>query len=852
MHLSLRCLNVRMMIVVLAFGCGGAHRAAAQSATPTGRPLEMKVELRSTPPLSGMIHKVGGAQTSRHQHFEPGMTPSGIEQKRLADMGYIPDTTFDVPRSAAPIPRLHNYAPDSSPNSVQQNSFFGMPYDSVEPPDVSIAVGPNQIMAVDNLQVRVYDKTGDLRWWTTLQLLFGIASSDTTSDPVAIYDEQQQVFWAIVMSFDNNAHTSKIHVLVSQGPDLQTYGWQGTWLDGSNQGLDWCDYPKLGLDAQALYITCNMFNWPAAPPPNGGSFIDAKILVMTKDEWIHPNGTIKGYIFEPIWELLYQGSTPAFTIQPAVMHGAAASDGEFLAYMYQEQGYGTDLIQITNPQKCCGQYIQAPDFRYLQATAGGASPPPSAQQLGSSNLIKTGDDRLLFANWNQGYFSTGFNANCNGYACAAFLEINNLDATPTVVNLWALQQVGNNYFYPSVDSRGDGYKAIGFANSNLNIYPSAGLALIPPSSICTQCSTPLETQISGFAPYGGGRWGDYYGVARDPDGYGIWVSGEYASSYAWSTQITATMSGYGPGANLSPCCLAFGNQQVGTTSLQQVITLTNTGNSTLIPSSIQATGEFSVLPSSTCSPFDKEPQQSCVINVVFAPTTVGELSGTLYVYDNASSSPQQVSLTGVGVSPSVSIAPLAINFGLELIKNATHPVTVTITNTSGAVIGPLSVFTSVYFHETNTCASGLAIGGSCSVSVSFHPNVTGPIAGSLNVSGGFTGSPATVALNGVGTAVKITPQALTFTGQRVGTTSPAKVITLKNYGGTTLMVDSIVPVGDFGIASNTCGSQVLSLASCTLNVTFTPSAKGTRTGSITFTDGDPASPQVVTLKGIGK
>jgi hypothetical protein len=850
MRLSVYRPKVKLIALTLAFGFISSYQAASQAATPTGRPLEMKVELRSTPPLSGMSHDSGGAPGALREHLEPGMTALGMEQKRLADMGYVPEVTFDIPRSAAPIPLSHKHSADISPYSVQQNSFFGMPFDNVEPPDVSIAVGPNQIMAVDNLQVRVYDKTGDLRWWTTLQILFGIASTDSVSDPVAIYDEQQQVFWAIVMSYDNNAHTSKIHVLVSQGPDLQTYGWQGTWFDGSNQGLDWCDYPKLGLDAQAIYITCNMFNWPATRP--GGSFIDAKIVVMTKDEWIHPNGTIKAFIFEPVWELLRVGSTPAFTIQPAVMHGAAASNGEYLAYMYQESGYGTDLIQITNPQKCCGLYIQAPDFRYLQATGGGATAPPSAQQLGSSNLINTGDDRLLFANWNQGYFSAGFNANCNGYACAVFMEVNNLDTTPNMVNLWALQQVGNNYFYPSVDSRSDGYKAIGFANSNLNIYPSSGLALIPPSSVCTQCTTPLETQISGFAPYAGGRWGDYYGVARDPDGYGIWVSGEYANSYYWSTQITATMSGYGPGANLSPCCLAFGNQQVGTTSPQQVITLTNTGNSTLIPSTIQATGGFSVLPSSTCSPFDKEPQESCGINVVFSPTTIGEFSGTLSVYDNASSSPQHVTLTGVGLSTSLSVAPLGINFGLELINNATLPQKVTVTNTSSAVIGPLSVSTSIYFHQTDTCAGGLAIGASCTISVSFHPKVTGPIAGSLSLTGAFTGSPAAVLFSGIGTAVKITPKTVTFLGQAVGTTSPAKVITLKNYAATALVVDSIVPAGNFGIASSTCGSQVLALASCTLNVTFTPSAKGTRTGSLTFTDSDPASPQVVTLKGTGK
>jgi hypothetical protein len=120
-----------------------------------------------------MTHNVGDSLASRQEHFEPGMTPLGIQQKRMAEMGYLPDSTLAAPRNTAPIPGARSHAPHHDPSGVQENFFFGMPYDGEEPPDVSIAAGPYQILAVDNSQLRAYDKTGDLRWWTTLNI-FGL------------------------------------------------------------------------------------------------------------------------------------------------------------------------------------------------------------------------------------------------------------------------------------------------------------------------------------------------------------------------------------------------------------------------------------------------------------------------------------------------------------------------------------------------------------------------------------------------------------------------------------------------------------------------------------------------------
>jgi hypothetical protein len=56
--------------------------------------------------------------------------------------------------------------------------------------------------------------------------------------------------------------------------------------------------------------------------------------------------------------------------------------------------------------------------------------------------------------------------------------------------------------------------------------------------------------------------------------------------------------------------------------------------------------------------------------------------------------------------------------------------------------------------------------------------------------------------------------------------------------------------GDFA-QTNTCGSSVAAAANCTISVTFTPSASGTRTASLSITDNASGSPQTVSPTGTG-
>jgi hypothetical protein len=99
-------------------------------------------------------------------------------------------------------------------------------------------------------------------------------------------------------------------------------------------------------------------------------------------------------------------------------------------------------------------------------------------------------------------------------------------------------------------------------------------------------------------------------------------------------------------------------------------------------------------------------------------------------------------------------------------------------------------------------------------------------------------------------AVALSATSLVFPDQAVATTSTPQTITLTNAGDADLAITSIEITGDFA-QTNTCGSAVAAGADCTIDVTFTPTVAGARTGAVTITDDAAGSSHVVQLAGTG-
>jgi hypothetical protein len=111
-----------------------------------------------------------------------------------------------------------------------------------------------------------------------------------------------------------------------------------------------------------------------------------------------------------------------------------------------------------------------------------------------------------------------------------------------------------------------------------------------------------------------------------------------------------------PTVSVSPTSLSFGNQNVGTTSGEQTVTLTNNGPQTIGPvASItgpQAGDYQRVNDHCSASSIFVGPGGTCTLGVRFKPGSTGGKAATLEISSNAAGSPQKVPLSGTGVEPS--------------------------------------------------------------------------------------------------------------------------------------------------------------------------------------------------------
>ena len=335
----------------------------------------------------------------------------------------------------------------------------------------------------------------------------------------------------------------------------------------------------------------------------------------------------------------------------------------------------------------------------------------------------------------------------------------------------------------------------------------------------------------------------------------ITLTSDDATLVAWSHGRGVWSLTSGPKASLNPTSLDFGNQQTGTTGAAKPVTLTNNGTQPLLITTIATSGDFHQTNSCGSALL---PGTSCTINVVFSPTATGSRTGTLSVGDNAGDSPQTAALTGTGTPPPNaygSLAPASADFGNQEVGTTSPAKTFTLTNSGGMPLTITSITATPDFHETDSCPrspSSLAPGAGCSIDVSFAPSARGAQSGTLSISDNATNTPQSASLSGTGVqaGASLSPASLAFGNQHVGTTSPGQNATLSNSGNEPLGISSISTSGDFN-QTNNCGSSLAAGSSCTITVTFSPSAPGSRSGTLSVSDSASGSPQTTSLSGTG-
>jgi hypothetical protein len=380
------------------------------------------------------------------------------------------------------------------------------------------------------------------------------------------------------------------------------------------------------------------------------------------------------------------------------------------------------------------------------------------------------------------------------------------------------------------------------------------------------------------------------GVTFDPLAPGLRGGTIYVSN-SGATQPSVPV--YGVGVNgssdgtisLSATTLNFNTQVIGSTSTSQTVTITNTTNApvSIFSVSIATKGETGtsdfILFSGTCvstSPVFLRPQQTCSMNVKYAPTVAGSESGTLTVTDSATASPHTVALTGIGLAAAQSLefSPGNFTFVDQPVGIPSSTQTIYVYNTAAApvIIDRLLISGDFLINSSNCPGNTLKPGPApgvdfnfapdCTVRVQFDPTTTGARTGTLSFVDTAGGTQVlNLAGNGItatGT-VLVEPSGIEFPVQAVGTTSAPLHFVINNPGNAVTTINDITTTGDFAIADDCNNYQppltfpftLNSLANCGVDITFTPtSTSNPRTGTVVVQSSGGTSTLTLTGSGV--
>lgn len=364
-------------------------------------------------------------------------------------------------------------------------------------------------------------------------------------------------------------------------------------------------------------------------------------------------------------------------------------------------------------------------------------------------------------------------------------------------------------------------------------------------------------------------------------------------SSAPNSPAVVPLSGSGveePALGASTYSLNFADTVQGFATPAQTITITNYGDMpAVVAPNTGGLVDFTIV--NSC-PAELAPAASCKISVAFTPTKIGLITGTILIqepgyvyvyvdepygtYEYSYANGLYINLSGTGTpGPSgtgaVALSAYALNFGTAAVGS--YPVwqNVTVTN---SWITPLTITAATAAGNEPGDAGDFSVNLTCSYpipcysnlpievapqqsaifQVTFQPSQNGVANGTLTFTDSAFGGSQTVSLTGIGrdvpSALSISPSTMVFPAQPVGDTSAPQTFYVSNTGNGSIIIDRALAYGDFQIDPFGSNCEAAQLGTCTLNVTFTPTATGARTGYLKLID-SLGNPQAFTLAGTG-
>ena len=254
-------------------------------------------------------------------------------------------------------------------------------------------------------------------------------------------------------------------------------------------------------------------------------------------------------------------------------------------------------------------------------------------------------------------------------------------------------------------------------------------------------------------------------VTVKPAAIGALTAQVSVADNGWESPQLVSLSGTAtapiPVVNLPVTALGFSLTAIGVTNTAPAITLSNSGTGALNLSgtglgiSITGASPSSFSQTNTCGT-SVAAGGSCTITVTFKPVASGVLAAALSIADNASGSPQKVSLSGKGTTVGLSTNALFFPSTTVGVTATTQKVTLTNHGTSALSLSGTGLGIGITgtnagaFSQTSTCGASVVAGGSCMITVTFKPTASGTLTAVVNIADNAYGSPQTISLNGTG------------------------------------------------------------------------------------------------------
>jgi hypothetical protein len=250
------------------------------------------------------------------------------------------------------------------------------------------------------------------------------------------------------------------------------------------------------------------------------------------------------------------------------------------------------------------------------------------------------------------------------------------------------------------------------------------------------------------------------------------------------------------------------------------------------------------------------PLATCKIQVAFSPGSVGDEPAVLTVTDSGQpTASASASLSGTGVtSDPLRLTPSIVDFGSVMSDTASDARTLTLRNSGSSAIEALTITSSnpAFVIDVQACPP-IAPGAACTFAVTLKPTIAGIQQAIISLTTAEGILLATAKVTGVGLAhttpppLVTSPPTLDFGTVTVGTRSAPQVFTVVNGGDETTgplsvqKTDGLAGGASEFATTTTCAAGLPPGATCTVSVTFQPTATGRASAAITVTDGTRAT-----------